>query len=71
MKPINMSLNSKVLEVAGGVGVTTSQAVGELYCPEVPRRYWERWNSANQEAVTAYNTRIDCEELPLAQYRSF
>ena len=34
-------------------------------------RYWERWNETNQEAIHAYNDRIDIEGLPLARYRSF
>ena len=64
-------LNSKVLESARDRGMNTCPSVDELLAAEVQRRYWPRWNSANQEAIAAYNTRIDSEGLPLAQYRSF
>lgn len=64
-------LNSKVLEFARDRGMNTGPSVDELLAAEVQRRYWPRWNSANQEAIAAYNTRIDSEGLPLAQYRSF
>ena len=43
----------------------------ELTALQVQRRYWERWNATNQEAIAAYNARIESEGLPLAQYRSF
>ena len=64
-------LNSKVLEAARDMGMNISQTVDELLAAEVQRRYWERWNATNQEAIAAYNARIESEGLPLAQYRSF
>lgn len=70
-KSTNLSLNSKVLEAARDMGMNISQTVDELLAAEVQRRYWERWNSANQEGIDAYNARIDSEGLPLARYRSF
>ena len=53
------------------MGMNISQTVDELLAAEVQRRYWERWNATNQEAIAAYNARIESEGLPLAQYRSF
>ena len=70
-KSTNLSLNSKVLEAVRDMGMIISQTVDELLAAEVQRRYWERWNAANQEAIAAYNARIESEGLPLAQYRSF
>lgn len=70
-KPTNLSLNSKVLEMAREMGMNLSQTVDELLAAEVQRRYWERWNEDNREAVAAYNARIAKEGLPLAKYRSF
>ncbi len=70
-KSTNLSLNSKVLEAAREMGMNVSQTVDELLAAEVRRRYWERWSSANQEAIAAYNARIEREGLPLAPYRSF
>lgn len=70
-KATNLSLNAKVLEMARELGMNLSQTVDELLAAEVQRRYWERWNEENKEAVAAYNARIAKEGLPLAKYRSF
>ena len=70
-KSTNLSLNSKVLEAARDMGMNISQTVDELLATAVHRRYWERWNNTNQEAIAAYNARIDSEGLPLDPYRSF
>ncbi|WP_395060434.1 type II toxin-antitoxin system CcdA family antitoxin [Polaromonas sp.] len=70
-KATNLSLNAKVLEMAREMGMNVSQTVDTLLAAEVRRRYWERWNEENREAVAAYNARIASEGLPLAKYRTF
>jgi len=70
-KATNLSLNSKVLELAREMGMNVSQTVDELLAAEVERRYWERWNEDNREAIAAYNARIAKDGLPLAKYRTF
>jgi antitoxin CcdA len=70
-KATNLSLNAKVLEMARELGMNVSQTVDSLLAAEVRRRYWERWNEENREAVAAYNARIASEGLPLAKYRTF
>lgn len=70
-KATNLSLNSKVLEMARELGMNVSQTVDELLAAEVRRRYWERWSQENREAVAEYNARIAREGLPLAKYRTF
>ena len=70
-KATNLSLNSKVLELARELGMNVSQTVDALLAEEVKRRYWERWNEENKEAIDAYNARIEKEGLPLAKYRTF
>jgi antitoxin CcdA len=70
-KATNLSLNSKVLEMARELGMNVSQTVDELLADEVRRRYWSRWNEENQGAVDEYNARIARDGLPLAKYRSF
>jgi antitoxin CcdA len=67
----NLSLNSKVLDAARELGMNVSQTVDALLAAEVRKRYWERWNDENKDAITAYNARIEREGLPLAKYRSF
>ncbi|TDP74918.1 type II toxin-antitoxin system CcdA family antitoxin [Roseateles toxinivorans] len=67
----NLSLNAEVLDRARELGMNISQTVDELLAKEVQRRYWERWNTDNEAAITAYNERVEREGLPLARYRSF
>jgi antitoxin CcdA len=70
-RPTNLSLNARVLDLARELGMNLSQTVDALLAEEVRRRYWERWNEENKDAVTAYNERVEREGLPLAKYRSF
>lgn len=70
-KATNLSLNSKVLEMARALGMNVSQTVDTLLAEEVKRRYWEQWNEKNKDAIDAYNDRIAKHGLPLAKYRSF
>ena len=48
-----------------------SQTVDALLAQEVQRRYWERWNEQNGQAISDYNARIERDGLPLARYRTF
>ena len=70
-RPINLSLNAEVLEAAKSMGMNVSATVDALLTAEVSRRYWERWNEDNKEAIAHYNARIEREGLPLARYRTF
>jgi antitoxin CcdA len=70
-KATNLSLNSRVLEIARELGMNVSQTVDGLLTQEVKRRYWEQWNERNKDAIDAYNERIAKHGLPLAKYRSF
>lgn len=67
----NLSLNAKVLDAARELGMNVSQTVDSLLAQEVRKRYWERWNEENKEAIEHYNQRIEREGLPLAKYRTF
>jgi antitoxin CcdA len=70
-KATNVSLNSKVLEMARELGMIISQTVDALLAEEVKRRYWEEWNEENKDAIGEYNARIASQGLPLARHRSF
>ena len=70
-RPTNLSLNARVLDMARELGMNLSQTVDALLSQEVQRRYWERWNEENKEAVAAHNARVEREGLPLAKYRTF
>jgi antitoxin CcdA len=70
-RAVNLSLDAKVLDTARELGLNLSATVDTLLAQEVKRRYWERWNADNREAIEHYNARIASEGLPLARYRSF
>ncbi len=70
-RAVNLSLNAKVLDTARELGMNVSATVDALLAEEVRRRYWERWNADNREAIDHYNARIAREGLPLARYRNF
>lgn len=70
-KATNLTLNARVLEVARELGMNVSATVDALLAAEVSRRYWQRWNEDNREAIEHYNARIEREGLPLAKYRTF
>lgn len=60
-RPTNLSLNAKVLEMARELGMNLSQTVDALLAEEVRKRYFERWNVENAEAIAHYNARIERE----------
>lgn len=70
-KATNLSLNSKVLEMAREMGMNLSQTVDTLLAEEVKRRYWAKWNEDNREALDAHNRLIEKFGLPLAKYRTW
>jgi antitoxin CcdA len=70
-RAMNLSLNAKIVDMARELGMNVSATVDELLAQEVSKRYWERWNEDNKEAIEHYNARIEREGLPLARYRSF
>ncbi|MBN9425732.1 MAG: type II toxin-antitoxin system CcdA family antitoxin [Burkholderiales bacterium] len=70
-RAVNLSLSARTLEQARALGMNLSATVDALLTEEVRRRYWERWNEDNREAIDHYNERIAREGLPLARYRSF
>jgi antitoxin CcdA len=70
-RPVNLSINARTLDLAKELGMNLSQTVDNFLTAEVQRRYWERWNDDNKDAIDAYNARIAQEGLPLARYRGF
>ena len=70
-RAVNLSLNAQVLDTARELGMNLSSTVDALLAEEVRKRYWERWNAENKDAIEHYNARIEREGLPLARYRSF
>jgi antitoxin CcdA len=70
-RPVNLSLNSKVLEMAKEMGMNISQTVDALLTEAVLKQHWERWNENNKEAIAHYNARVAKEGLFSDRYRTF
>jgi antitoxin CcdA len=70
-RAINLSLNSKVLDMARAMGLNISQTVDTLLTEEVLRQHWQRWQHDNAEAIAAYNERIEREGLFSDRCRTF
>jgi antitoxin CcdA len=70
-REVQLQLNSKILDRTQELGMDVSETVDELLAEVVNKRYWERWNEDNKEAIAAYNERIEREGIPLARYRTF
>jgi antitoxin CcdA len=70
-RAINLSLNSKVLDLAKEMGLNISQTVDRLLQAEVSRLYWERWQHDNAEAIAHYNARVEREGLFSDKHRTF
>ncbi len=70
-RAVNLTLNSKVLDMAREMGLNISQTVDQLLTEEVLKQYWQRWNTDNAEAIAHYNARIEREGLFSDRYRSF
>jgi len=70
-RAINLSLNSKVLDMARDMGMNISQTVDALLTEAVLKQHWERWNEDNAEAIAAYNERIEREGLFSDRVRTF
>jgi antitoxin CcdA len=62
-RPTNLSLNSKVLDLAKELGINLSQTVDALLEEEVRRRLREQWLERNRAAIEAYNERIEKEGM--------
>jgi antitoxin CcdA len=70
-RPIKLSVNAKVLDMAREMGMNISQTVDQLLRAEVMRLYWERWQQDNAEAIAHYNARIEREGLFSDRHRTF
>jgi antitoxin CcdA len=70
-RAINLSLNSKVLDMARETGLNSSQTVDALLTEEVLRRYWQGWQQDNAETIAHCNERIQREGLFSDRYRTF
>jgi antitoxin CcdA len=70
-KPVNLSLDTGVVEAAREVGINLSQAC-EAALRELTRTERDRkWKEENREWVAAHHRWVETNELPLERYRLF
>ena len=69
-KPVNLSLDTGVVEAARSLGINLSQACEALR--EATRKERDRqWQDENREAIQAWNAWLEENGLPLEKYRQF
>jgi antitoxin CcdA len=70
-KPVNLSLDTGVVEAARAVGINLSQ-ICEAALRDAAKVERDRlWQEENREAIEAWNAWVEENGLPLAQYRQF
>ena len=70
-RAINLTLSTDVLDAAKHLEINISQ-VCDSHLREVVRREQERkWREDHADFITAYNTSIGAQGLPLDEWRSF
>jgi antitoxin CcdA len=70
-KPVNLSLDTGVVEAARGVGLNLSQVCEAALRQASKKELERRWQEENREAIEAWNVWIEENGLPLAKYRQF
>ncbi len=70
-RPVNLSINTRTLDMAKELGMNLSKTVDAFLQEEVKRRYWEKWRDDNKEAFEAHRQLIREHGLPLAKYRTW
>ncbi|GAA0734626.1 type II toxin-antitoxin system CcdA family antitoxin [Sphingomonas japonica] len=70
-KPINLSIDTGVVEAARAVGINLSQ-VSEAALREAARQERDRrWKQENRDWIAAHRRWVETNELPLEKYRLF
>lgn len=70
-KPVNLSLDTGVVEAAREVGINLSQACEAALRDATKAERERRWQEENREAIEASNAWVEKHGLPLAKYRLF
>ena len=70
-RAVNLTLNSKVLDMAREMGMNISQTVDGLLTEAVLKQHWQRWGEDNKEAIAHYNERVAREGLFSDRHRTF
>lgn len=70
-KPVNLSLDTGVVEAAREAGINLSQTCEAALRKAAKEERDRRWKEENREAIEAWNAWVEEHGLPLAKYRQF
>ncbi len=66
-----ISIKSDLLRQAKELNINLSQTLEQSLSEVVREAKRQRWLAENKEAIAAYNERIERDDFPLEQYRTF
>ncbi len=70
-KPVNLSLDTGVVEAARALGINLSQACEAALREATRAERARQWQEENREAIHAWNAWVEEHGLPLEEYRQF
>jgi len=70
-KPVNLSINSSILQEAKTYNVNLSQAAERGIIRALADIKAAQWRMTNADAIQSYNAYVEKNGLPLAKYRQF
>ena len=70
-KPVNLSLDTGVVEAAREAGINLSQTCEAALRAAAKAERERLWKEENREAIEASNAWVEKNGLPLAKYRLF
>ena len=70
-KPVNLSLDTGVVEAAREAGINLSQTCEAALRAAAKAERERRWQEENRGAIEEWNAWIAEHDLPLAKYRQF
>jgi antitoxin CcdA len=70
-KPVNLSLDTGVVEAAREAGINLSQTCEAALRTAAKAERERRWKEENHDAIEAWNAWVEDHGLPLAKYRQF
>ena len=70
-KPVNLSLDTGVVEAAREAGINLSQTCEAALRTAAKAERERQWQEENRDAIEAWNDWVEEHGLPLAEYRQF
>ncbi len=70
-KPVNLSLDTGVVEAARTAGINLSQTCEAALRAAAKAERDRLWKEENKESIEAWNAWVEEHGLPLAKYRQF